>query len=143
MPLTIIPFFPRRHEEVCLLPGPVALSAAVHMALQRPALYHREPEFVTLFENVRARLGSLAGGRDASLFVGSGTSSKALGSCGGIALVFADVRDLHALDTNRVPGYLDLAATLACEGPRYTFPSGPLFALADGPPEPPMGSGSK
>lgn len=60
----------------------------------------------------------------------SGTSGKALGSCSGIALVFADKRDVRELDTTRVPCYLDLAATLACEGPRFTFPSGPLFTLS-------------
>ena len=254
----------RAREEVCLLPGPVALSVGVRTALQNPPLYHREPEFVTLFENVRARLGSLVGGRDVALFVGSGTlanevvaatlaatrspgpvipgpvipgrglildngafgnrlvaqaarfgltprvltwpwgspwdldelataldqepagswvwgvhhesstgvlndlpalvrlarlrgvrvcadcvssigavpldlrqvylasgtSGKALGSCSGIALVFADIRDLHELDMTRVPSYLDLAATLAHMGPRFTFPAAPLQALA-------------
>ena len=244
----------RARDEVCLLPGPVALSAAVRTALQQPPLYHRDPEFATLFENVRVQLGSLAGGRDVALFVGSGTlanevvaatlaataspgrglildngafgkrlvsqaerfglsprvltwpwgspwdldaiaaaldeepaeswvwgvhhesstgvlndlpalvrlarsrgvrvcadcvssfgavpldlshvslasgtSGKALGSCSGIGLVFADIQDLHDLDTTRVPSYLDLAATLACVGPRFTFPSAPLHGLA-------------
>lgn len=250
--------FARSHarscEEVSLLPGPVTMSAAVRAALQRPALYHREPEFVELFENVRDQLGSLVGGRDVALFVGSGTlandvvaatlaasarpgrglildngafgarlvsqvarfglsprvlswpwgspwnldeiaaaleqepagswiwgvhhesstgvlndlpalvglarsrgvrvcadcvssigavpldlnevylasgtSGKALASGSGIALVFADQRALRKLDTTRVPSYLDLAATLDCEGPRFTFPSGLLYGLA-------------
>jgi aspartate aminotransferase-like enzyme len=63
----------RSRREVCLLPGPVALSAAVRAALQIPPLYHRAEEFVTLFEDVRARLGTLVGGRDVALFLGSGT----------------------------------------------------------------------
>ena len=245
---------PPAHKEVCLLPGPVALSTDVQTALAHSPLYHRDPDFVTLFENVRAQLGSLAGARNVALFVGSGTlandvaaatlaatpragrglildngafgnrlvaqasrfgltprvlswpwgspwnldevaaaldqepagswvwgvhhesstgvlndlpalvrlarsrgirvcadcvssigavpldlsdiylasgtSGKALGSCSGIALVFADTRQMHDLDTTRVPSYLDLPATLACEGPRFTFPSAPLFALA-------------
>jgi len=244
----------RAHAEVCLLPGPVTLSASVNAALQRPPLYHRAPEFVALFEDVRARLGALVNGRDAALFLGSGTlandvvaatlaatagpgrglildngafgerlvaqvarfglsprvlswpwgrawdlseieaaldqeppgswiwgvhhesstgvlndlpalvrlarprgvrvcadcvsslgavsldlrdvylasgtSSKALASGSGIAMVFADPEEMRQLDTARVPGYLDLAATLACEGPRFTFPSGLLYGLA-------------
>jgi len=240
--------------EVCLLPGPVALSDAVRDALQRPLLYHREPEFVALFEDVRGQISSLVGGRDVAMFLGSGTlandvlaatlaatvspgrglildngafgnrlvsqaarfglsprvltwpwgsqwnldevaaaldqeptgswvwgvhhesstgvlndlaglvrvarsrgvrvcadcvssigavpldlsevylasgtSGKALASSSGIALVFADKRDLRELNTARVPSYLDLPATLACEGPRFTFPSGLLYGLA-------------
>ena len=239
---------------VCLLPGPVALTAGVRAALQRPHLYHRDPEFETLFENVRDQLGSLVGGRDVAMFLGSGTlandvvaatlaatanrgrglildngafgnrlvlqaarfgltprvltwpwgrpwnldefaaaldqepagswvwgvhhesstgvlndlpalvglarsrgvrvcadcvssigavpidlsevslasgtSGKALASGSGIALVFADKRDLRELDSTRVPSYFDLAATLACNGPRFTFPSGLLYGLA-------------
>jgi aspartate aminotransferase-like enzyme len=59
--------------EVCLLPGPVALSARVQAALCQPSLYHRGEEFVALFEKVRAQLGSLVGARDTAMFVGSGT----------------------------------------------------------------------
>jgi aspartate aminotransferase-like enzyme len=59
--------------EVCLLPGPVALSAPVHAALLRPSLYHRSEEFVALFEEVRDCLISMTGGRDVALFAGSGT----------------------------------------------------------------------
>ena len=249
-----IPPRPPTREEVCLLPGPVALSAGVRLALQQPPLYHRDLEFVKLFEKVREQLGSLVGGRDVALFLGSGTlanevvaatlaatatsgsglildngafgnrlvsqasrfglrprvltwpwgspwdldqiaaaldtepagswvwgvhhesstgvlndlptlvrlarsrnlrvcadcvssigavpldlsevylasgtSGKALGSCSGIALVFAGIKDLHERDAARVPSYLDLAATLAEAGPRFTFPSAPLCGLA-------------
>jgi aspartate aminotransferase-like enzyme len=230
------------------------MSCEVRAALQRPPLYHREPEFVALFENVRTQLSSLVGGRDVAVFLGSGTlanevvaatlaataspgrglildngafgdrlvaqaarfgltprvlnwpwgspwnldevaaaldqeparswvwgvhhesstgvlndlpalvrlarsrgtrvcadcvssigavpldlgeiylasgtSGKALGSCSGVGLVFANNHELRDLDTTRVPTYLDLVATLSCEGPRFTFPSGPLCALA-------------
>jgi|GEM_PF-60675 len=60
-------------HEVCLLPGPVSLSAEVSAALQCPPLYHRDTEFIDFFENVRRQLGKLVGGRDVALFVGSGT----------------------------------------------------------------------
>jgi aspartate aminotransferase-like enzyme len=59
--------------DVCLLPGPVALSAPVRAALLGPSLYHRSEEFVALFEEVRERLNSITGARDVALFVGSGT----------------------------------------------------------------------
>ncbi len=241
-------------KEVCLLPGPVALSANVQAGLQRPPLYHRDSEFVKLFEDVRGRLGSLVGNRDTALFLGSGTlandviaatlavtpspgqglildngafgqrlvaqaarfglsprvltfpwgcpwnfdevsaaldqeppgswvwgvhhesstgvlndlpalvrlarsrgvrvcadcvsslgavpldlsevylasgtSGKALAACSGIAIVFTDRRDLRDVNAARAPSYIDLATTLECEGPRFTFPSGPLYGLA-------------
>ena len=65
-----------------------------------------------------------------AVFLASGTSGKALGACGGVAMVFADLDDLQRLDTTRVPSYFDLAATLARRGPCFTFPSAPLHALA-------------
>ena len=241
-------------REVCLLPGPVALSASVRAALQQPPIYHREAEFVALFDRVRRQLASLACSRDVALFVGSGTlanesvaatlaaaaspgrglildngefgrrlvlqaerfglrphvltwtwgrpwnldaiaaalddeppgswvwgvhhesstgvvndlqtliqvarqrgvrvcidavsslggmpldlsevylasgtSGKALGASSGIALVFANLSLLSDLDRSGVPMYLDLAATLAHRGPRFTFPSTLLQALA-------------
>ncbi|HEY2249683.1 MAG TPA: aminotransferase class V-fold PLP-dependent enzyme, partial [Planctomycetaceae bacterium] len=64
------------------------------------------------------------------VYLASGTSGKALASGSGIALVFGEKRALRALDTTRVPSYLDLAATLTCEGPRFTFPSGLLCGLS-------------
>lgn len=241
-------------NEVCLLPGPVTLSAAVQAAWHRPPLYHRSAEFMTLYAQVRARLASLAGCGDVALFAGSGTlandvvaatiaagtspgrglilengefgcrlvaqaarfglmprvlswpwgrpwdidaiaaafddepagswvwgvhhesstgilndlpalmalarqrgqrvcvdavssigglpvdlsevalasgtSGKALGSCSGIALVFANRHKLGPLDLSRVPTYFDLHAALDHTGPRFTFPSPPLQALA-------------
>jgi aspartate aminotransferase-like enzyme len=244
-----------RHEsEVCLVPGPVALSAGVRAAWRQPPLYHRGAGFVALFENVRSRLSSLVGGRDTALFLGSGTlaneavaatlaataatgrglilengafgqrlavqasrfglrprvlsspwgspwnaaalaaaldeeppgswvwgvhhesstgvlndlpalirlakrrglrvcadcvssigavpldlsevylasgtSGKALASYSGVAMVFADLKDLHGLDMSRVPSYLDLAATMTHSGPRFTFPAATIQALA-------------
>jgi aspartate aminotransferase-like enzyme/GNAT superfamily N-acetyltransferase len=60
-------------RPVCLLPGPVAIAAAVHAAFHRPPIYHRGPEFVALFEQVRLSLGRLAGAPDVALLNGSGT----------------------------------------------------------------------
>lgn len=60
-------------SDVCLLPGPVAMSARVRAALQQPPLYHRGAEFLTLFESVRCQLAALTGAREVALFLGSGT----------------------------------------------------------------------
>lgn len=265
--------------EVCLLPGPVSLSATVRAAMQQPPLYHRGADFLTLFDSVREQLSALVGGRDVALFLGSGTlanevvaatlaapccssgpcglddsnqktnrpshkglgysgshglildngefgrrlvaqaerfelhprvltwpwgtpwdlnavatvlndappgswvwgvhhesstgmlndlpglirvarqrgirvcvdavsslggqsldlsevflasgtSGKALGACSGIAIVFANRVEINQLDLTHVPTYLDLAATLAYAGPRFTFPSSLLQTLA-------------
>ena len=59
--------------EVCLLPGPVSLSATVRAAMQQPPLYHRGADFLALFDSVREQLSALVGGRDVALFIGSGT----------------------------------------------------------------------
>jgi aspartate aminotransferase-like enzyme len=64
---------PTARREVCLLPGPVTVSPAVRQAFQQPPIYHRGPEFLTLFRRVRRVLGEMAGGRDVALFNGSGT----------------------------------------------------------------------
>ncbi len=64
------------------------------------------------------------------VFLASGTSGKALGACSGIAIVFANRAEINQLDLTRVPTYLDLAATLAHAGPRFTFSSSLLQALA-------------
>jgi aspartate aminotransferase-like enzyme len=64
------------------------------------------------------------------VYLASGTSGKALASYGGVAMVFADLKDLHGLDMSRVPGYLDLAATMTHSGPRFTFPAALIQALA-------------
>jgi aspartate aminotransferase-like enzyme len=60
-------------DPVCLLPGPVPTSAAVRAAFHQPPLYHRGPEFIELFQQVRHTLGALVGGRDVALLNGSGT----------------------------------------------------------------------
>ena len=238
--------------EISLLPGPVSLSAAVRAALQKPLLYHRSDEFLSLFDAVRRQLAALAGGREVALFPGSGTvandviaatlaaagslrglilsngefgkrlvgqaarcglrpqvltwnwgqpwdlemiatalddlpsgswvwgvhhetstgvlndlpglmelarhrdvrvcidaisslgaepldlrdvflasstSGKALGSCSGIAMVFANPDEIVQFDQSCVPTCLDLAAAMTHAGPRFTFPSPPLHAL--------------
>lgn len=240
-------------DPVCLLPGPVAIAPAVTAAFHEPLVYHRSEEFRPLFEGVRGRLGSLVGGKQVAVFVGSGTlandavavtlaagpradrglmlvsgefgdrlarqarrsglaprvltwdwgqpwdleqidhalkdraggwvwgahhetstglqndlagllavaarhdvrvcldcvsslgtvpvdltgvylasgaSGKALGSLAGLSFVFADPAALTDIDTGRVPTYLDVPATLATEGPRFTVVS-PLVRAMD------------
>jgi aspartate aminotransferase-like enzyme len=241
-------------HEIYLVPGPVTVSPQVQAAWRMPPLYHRETEFIELFEKIRTQLGVLAGSRDVALFLGSGTlanevvaatlaasenpgrglilsngafgerlavqaagfglsprvltapwgcpwdldalaaaldteppgswvwgvhhesstgvlnnfpalirlarrrgvrvcadcvssigavplnlsevylasgtSGKALGSYSGVAIVFADRRALQNIDVRRVPSYLDLPATLAHIGPRFTFPAALIQALA-------------
>jgi aspartate aminotransferase-like enzyme len=60
-------------REICLLPGPVTLSEAVRKAFHEPPIYHRGPEFIARFVNVRQMLGALVGGRSAAILNGSGT----------------------------------------------------------------------
>jgi len=64
---------PSRATPVCLLPGPVTISPAVSHAFHQPPIYHRGPEFISLFQKVRRSLSVLVGGRDVALFNGSGT----------------------------------------------------------------------
>jgi aspartate aminotransferase-like enzyme len=59
----------------------------------------------------------------------SGSTGKALGAYAGIAIVFADAAALGGVDPERVPSCLDVPATLATVGPRYTFSSPLLRAL--------------
>ena len=66
-----------------LLPGPPLMSPGVRTAFRRPTLYHRSPEFIALFEQVRELLGALAGGdRQVALLNGSGTlANDSLAAC--------------------------------------------------------------
>src|SRR5258708_16213052 len=59
------------------------------------------------------------------VWLASGVSGKALGSYAGVAAVFAS--EIPA--PRAVPTYLDLAAALRTEGPRFTFASPLLAAL--------------
>lgn len=63
----------REAEPVCLLPGPVTTSAAVRSAFHQPPIYHRGPDFIRRFQDVRKTLGDLVGGLEAALLNGSGT----------------------------------------------------------------------
>jgi len=63
------------------------------------------------------------------VFLASGATGKSLGSYAGIAVVFADGQALPRTEPTRLPSYFDVAAALATEGPRYTFPSPVLRAL--------------
>lgn len=64
------------------------------------------------------------------VFLASGASGKSLGSYAGVAVVFSDAAKLAGLKTESLPSYLDLPASLASSGPRFTFPS-PLLAALD------------
>lgn len=62
-----------RCEPLCLLPGPVMISPAVHAAFHQAPIYHRGPEFIELYEKVRCTLAAMVGGRDVAVLNGSGT----------------------------------------------------------------------
>lgn len=64
------------------------------------------------------------------VFLASGTSGKALGAACGIAIVFVNRQPGEVWNRSRLPTYLDLAAALDREGPRFTFSSIPLTGLA-------------
>ena len=66
----------------------------------------------------------------ADVYLATGTTGKSLGSYAGAAIVFAQADLLTEVDASRVPSYLDLPATLRSDGPRSTFPSPTLLALA-------------
>jgi aspartate aminotransferase-like enzyme len=59
--------------RICLLPGPVTVSAAVREAFHEPPIYHRGPEFIRRFVRIREALGGLVGGRSVAILNGSGT----------------------------------------------------------------------
>jgi aspartate aminotransferase-like enzyme len=73
-------------EPVCLLPGPVTIAPAVRQAFHQPPVYHRGPEFIGRFQQVRRSLGDMVGGRDVAILNGSGT----LGNEAVAALLAAD-----------------------------------------------------
>jgi aspartate aminotransferase-like enzyme len=60
-------------RRVCLLPGPVTVSQAVRDAFHEPPIYHRGPEFIRRFVQIRNFLGELVGGRSVAILNGSGT----------------------------------------------------------------------
>jgi aspartate aminotransferase-like enzyme len=63
----------RKPPPICLLPGPVTISQAVRQAFQQPAIYHRGPEFIDRFNEVRGKLSQMVGGKDVAILNGSGT----------------------------------------------------------------------
>jgi aspartate aminotransferase-like enzyme len=64
------------------------------------------------------------------VYLASGATGKALSSYAGLSLIFADPERVAHLNTDRIPSYLDIPATLANSGPRFTVPSPLLQALA-------------
>lgn len=60
-------------EPLALIPGPVPLATDVRAAFNEPPIYHRGPEFVALFEEVRSTLCQLANAPAVAMTVGSGT----------------------------------------------------------------------
>jgi aspartate aminotransferase-like enzyme len=65
-----------RREPVCLLPGPVSISPAVHAAFHQPPIYHRGQEFTELYESVRCSLSHIVNGRNVAILNGSGTAAN-------------------------------------------------------------------
>jgi aspartate aminotransferase-like enzyme len=63
------------------------------------------------------------------IYLASGATGKALSSYAGLSLVFADPQELLHLDTDQMPSYFDIPASLASAGPRFTVPSPLLLAL--------------
>ena len=64
------------------------------------------------------------------VFLATATSGKSLGAVAGLAFVFADERELHGLNHERVPTSLDLFAALAEPSSRFTVPSPLVKSLA-------------
>jgi aspartate aminotransferase-like enzyme len=62
-----------RSTPICLLPGPVTVSEAVRVAFHEPPIYHRGPEFIRRFVQIRRLLGEMVGGRRVAILNGSGT----------------------------------------------------------------------
>ncbi|MCI0377701.1 MAG: aminotransferase class V-fold PLP-dependent enzyme [Gemmataceae bacterium] len=60
-------------ENVCLLPGPVTMSRAVRDAFSQPPIYHRGPEFIHRFVQVREHLARIVNGHHVAILNGSGT----------------------------------------------------------------------
>ncbi len=65
------------------------------------------------------------------VYLASGSSGKALGSIAGIAMVFASAGALDTIQSNRMPSYFDLVASMQTRGTRFTYPSGPMAALCE------------
>lgn len=59
--------------RVNLLPGPVAVSAAVLAAVARPPVPHRAPEFMQAIAALRRRLAALVHANDVQIMPGSGS----------------------------------------------------------------------
>jgi aspartate aminotransferase-like enzyme len=71
---------PRGAQPVCLLPGPVTIAPAVREAFHQPPIYHRGPEFIRRYMQVRRALAGLVNGRDVAILNGSGTlANEAVG----------------------------------------------------------------
>jgi aspartate aminotransferase-like enzyme len=60
-------------EPYNLLPGPVAMSAAVRAAFCRPAGSHRAPNFLAQVASLRRRIAAFAKAEDVQIMVGSGS----------------------------------------------------------------------
>ncbi len=68
-------------QETQLMPGPVAVRAAVTKAFAQPTISHRSADFVAMLDRVRGRLRALSGAHDALVMPGSGTlANDAIGA---------------------------------------------------------------
>jgi len=59
----------------------------------------------------------------------TGVANKSLGGVAGVSMVFAHTESLVEVDQQQIGPYLDVVDALQTPGPRYTFPSQPVFAL--------------
>ncbi len=64
------------------------------------------------------------------VYLASGVANKSIGGVAGLSFVFADADDLGHIDQNQIPSYLDIVESARTPGPRFTFPSQQMFALA-------------
>jgi aspartate aminotransferase-like enzyme/predicted N-acetyltransferase YhbS len=67
---------PQEPQVENFLPGPVAVSPAVHKALQAPFISHRTQAFLDLFEQTRRGLCALTHATAVQVFTGSGTTAN-------------------------------------------------------------------
>lgn len=83
----------RNQNVVCLLPGPVTISAEVHAAFRRAPIYHRGADFLHLYEKVRTQLAQLVRSRGVAILNGSGTLANEVVA----ATLAAEPYPLHGL----------------------------------------------
>jgi len=80
-------------RPLLLLPGPVEVHPSVENAFKQDVISHRSQAFVSMFEETRSLLRSLAPGMDVTIFPGSGTLANDAVAAN-LKAVFGDARGL-------------------------------------------------